>query len=49
MDKQLLEIYQDFDLIELLWLAEHPEDIETACPLCCDDCVSEHLGAIKGF
>ena len=47
MNKQLLSLYKDFEIEELERLSEYPEDIETECPLCCDDCMNEHLKAIN--
>ena len=47
MDSQLLSLYKDFEIEELERLSEYPEDIETECPYCCDDCVSEHLEVIN--
>ena len=47
IDKQLLELYQDFDYEELLWLVEHPEEIETGENYQTDGVIAEHLKIIK--
>ena len=47
MDKQLLSIYQDFDLEELEMLADNSNEIETGEDYQTSDVVDEHLKVIN--